>query len=224
MAARASSRRVGRRASRQGSRRRAQAGPVVIKLVGPSGAGKTTLAESLLRALRGQGLRVGYVKHAAHGFDLDRPGKDSARAAAAGACGVALAGPAGIAYLAPEREAAPEDLATRFFADADLVLVEGFSQARVPTIQFCSGRAARPAGRKTARLRAKPAPAGPVLAHVWPTEREADRDRSGVPALARSETSSLASALVLFLGLGATAGPRAARTGRARRRVRRRVR
>ncbi|MFM8981185.1 MAG: molybdopterin-guanine dinucleotide biosynthesis protein B [Planctomycetia bacterium] len=209
-----------RPAARRGSRARRQDGPLVVKLVGPSGAGKTTLAESLLRALCGQGLRVGYVKHAAHGFELDRPGKDSARAAAAGACGVALAGPAGIAYLAPEQQAAPEALAARFFADADLVLVEGFSQARVPTILFCSGRAARPAGRKAARLRAKPAPAGPVLAHVWPTEREADRDRSGVPALARSETSSLASALVLFLSLGAAARPQPRRSGRTRRRAR----
>lgn len=176
--------------------------PTLVKLVGASGAGKTTLAEGLLRALRRAGLRLGYVKHAAHGFDLDRPGKDSARAAAAGACGVALLGPTGIAFLASERRVAPEDLARRFFADADLVLIEGFSRSGIPTLLF-------PAA--PARGRAKPPPRGRVLAHVWPTRAAAAADRSGVPAYARNDVRGLARRVLEALALRAPRAPRARR-------------
>ena len=59
-------------------------------MVGASGAGKTSLLEQLLPALRARGLAVGAVKHASHGFEADRPGKDSQRLYAAGADAVAL--------------------------------------------------------------------------------------------------------------------------------------
>ncbi|MEE8215624.1 MAG: molybdopterin-guanine dinucleotide biosynthesis protein MobB, partial [Acidiferrobacterales bacterium] len=42
-----------------------------------SGTGKTTLLVKLLPLLRQRDLRVGVIKHAPHGFDIDRPGKDS---------------------------------------------------------------------------------------------------------------------------------------------------
>ncbi|MGZ9149182.1 MAG: molybdopterin-guanine dinucleotide biosynthesis protein B, partial [Candidatus Deferrimicrobiaceae bacterium] len=48
-----------------------------MAIVGNSGAGKTTLLERLIPALKGKGLRVGGIKHDAHRFDIDHPGKDS---------------------------------------------------------------------------------------------------------------------------------------------------
>ena len=47
-----------------------------IGLAGWSGAGKTTLIRRLIPELNRRGLSVSTIKHAHHGFDVDRPGKD----------------------------------------------------------------------------------------------------------------------------------------------------
>ena len=57
----------------------------IIGLAGWSGSGKTTLITKLVPVLKLRGLRVSTLKHAHHGFDLDRPGKDSFRHREAGA-------------------------------------------------------------------------------------------------------------------------------------------
>ena len=59
-------------------------------IVGWSGAGKTTLIEHLLAQFASWGLSVSVIKHAHHGFDIDRPGKDSWRHREAGATEVML--------------------------------------------------------------------------------------------------------------------------------------
>jgi molybdopterin-guanine dinucleotide biosynthesis protein B len=51
--------------------------PLVLGLVGWSGAGKTTLMKHMLPLLVARGLRVATIKHAHHDFDVDLPGKDS---------------------------------------------------------------------------------------------------------------------------------------------------
>lgn len=68
-------------------------GPPVVAVTGRSGSGKTQAAAGLIAQLARQGVRVLAVKHAAHGFDLDRRGSDSQRLAEAGAVAVALIGP-----------------------------------------------------------------------------------------------------------------------------------
>ena len=51
----------------------------VVAFVGNSNSGKTTLVVQIVGILKKLGYRVATVKHAAHGFDIDRPGKDSYR-------------------------------------------------------------------------------------------------------------------------------------------------
>src|ERR1700675_1072936 len=63
----------------------------VLGIVGWSGSGKTTLLLAVLPLLRAAGLSVSTVKHAHHGFDMDRPGKDSHRHRLAGAHEVLVA-------------------------------------------------------------------------------------------------------------------------------------
>ncbi len=99
----------------------------VLALVGWSGSGKTTLLTALLACLRARGLTISTIKHAHHGFDLDRPGKDSFRHRAAGAQEVLVVSGERWALLHELRGPAPNlaGLLARM-APADLVLVEGF--------------------------------------------------------------------------------------------------
>ena len=67
--------------------------PPVVSIVGYSGSGKTTLIEKLISALKQRGLRVGTIKHDVHGFEMDRPGKDSWRHKQAGASATIITSP-----------------------------------------------------------------------------------------------------------------------------------
>jgi len=112
----------------------------VIGFVAPSGSGKTTLLKKLVPALRKRGLRVGYLKHAHHSFDLDVPGKDSYEIREAGAQQTLLASSQRWALQVEKREKGDdpvlEDMLARFESDRlDLVLVEGFKHAAYPKIE-----------------------------------------------------------------------------------------
>lgn len=99
----------------------------VLGIVGWSGSGKTTLLTALLPLLRARGLTVSTVKHAHHGFDMDRPGKDTFRHREAGAHEVlVLSGPrwALLHEVSGAEPRLPELLAR--MQPVDLVLVEGF--------------------------------------------------------------------------------------------------
>jgi len=101
-----------------------------ISIVGHSGSGKTTLVEKLIRELVAQGYRVATIKHAHHKVDLDTPGKDSFRYKDAGAAMSMLLTCDKLQLVADAKiEREPEQLARRYYADMDVVLAEGFSNA-----------------------------------------------------------------------------------------------
>jgi molybdopterin-guanine dinucleotide biosynthesis protein B len=115
----------------------------VVGFVGPSGVGKTTLLERLIRALTAQGLAVAAVKHASHGFLADRPGKDSYRLYESGASAVTLISREQTAtFTRTEPEAETDVSLARALATLppglDLVLAEGFSWEPIPrVVLFC---------------------------------------------------------------------------------------
>lgn len=109
--------------------------PFVVGVVGNSGVGKTTLLEELIPELTDHGRAVAVVKHASHGFDVDRPEKDSHRLYTAGSKAVALASATQVAtFVRPE----PDERASLAGAMAglpcgiDVVLVEGFAWEPIP--------------------------------------------------------------------------------------------
>jgi len=109
----------------------------MIGIVGRSGSGKTTLITALLPAIRARGLTVSTIKHAHHGFDLDRPGKDSYRHREAGAQEVMLVADSRWALLHEMGDAPPpplEDLVARL-APVDLVVIEGFHTHRHAAVE-----------------------------------------------------------------------------------------
>lgn len=105
--------------------------PLVVSVVGNSGAGKTTLIEKLLRELSGRKYRVAAVKHCPHGFDLDVEGKDSWRFTQAGASGVFLTSPGRVGLL-EDKEPVPglKSIAEHYFPSFDIVFSEGFSEEK----------------------------------------------------------------------------------------------
>jgi molybdopterin-guanine dinucleotide biosynthesis protein MobB len=110
--------------------------PYAIAIVGNSGAGKTTLLERLIPALKRKGLRVGGIKHDAHRFDIDHPGKDSHRLTAAGADTMMITSAEKLAMVKRHAGSPPsEELIERYFSDMDLVLVEGFRGSSLPKIE-----------------------------------------------------------------------------------------
>ncbi len=109
----------------------------VFGFAGYSNAGKTTLIEALIARFVAQGLRVSLIKHAHHGFDIDRPGKDSFRHRTAGASEVMLVCDQRWAIMHELRgEAEPNlDEQLALLAPCDLVLIEGYKTNILPKIE-----------------------------------------------------------------------------------------
>ncbi|MDD5938103.1 MAG: molybdopterin-guanine dinucleotide biosynthesis protein B [Clostridiales bacterium] len=107
----------------------------VWSLVALSHTGKTTFLERLIPALGELGLSVGVVKHDAHGFQMDYPGKDSNRLTQAGAAVTAVVSPARAAFL-ENRPLSPEEAVGRI-RGVDLILTEGFKTGPWPKLALC---------------------------------------------------------------------------------------
>jgi molybdopterin-guanine dinucleotide biosynthesis protein B len=101
--------------------------PPVVSIVGKSGSGKTVFLEKLIAVLKGRRLRIGIIKHDPHGFDIDRPGKDSWRHAQAGSDAVILSSPTRLALIKRlDEEMALDDIVGAYLTDLDLVITEGY--------------------------------------------------------------------------------------------------
>lgn len=121
----------------------------VVSFAGYSGAGKTTLIERLIPALKLRGQRVSVVKHAHHSFDIDRPGKDTWRHREAGAFEVVVASNQRLALMREfERpvELSVHQLIAELYEGVDWVLVEGFKDSdllKVEVWRHATGKPAR---------------------------------------------------------------------------------
>ena len=120
----------------------------VLGFSGYSGAGKTTLAERLVKALCQRGLRVSVVKHAHHRFGIDHPGKDSYRHREAGAFEVVVASNKRLALqrqFEQETELSVHHLIAELYDGVDWVLVEGYKESDLLKIEVWREASGRPA-------------------------------------------------------------------------------
>lgn len=111
--------------------------PPALSFVAKSGTGKTTLLEKVIIILKDRGYKLGVIKHDAHKFDIDHPGKDSHRLTAAGADTMLISSPEKLA-LVKKHQAAPSvrESIKKYFSDMDIVLTEGFKLGDLPKIEI----------------------------------------------------------------------------------------
>jgi molybdopterin-guanine dinucleotide biosynthesis protein B len=117
----------------------------VLGVIGWSGSGKTELVVAMIPLLRNHGLIVSTIKHTHHGFDMDRPGKDSFRHRAAGAHEVLVA--SGDRWALLHEVVGPEPplpVLLEKLEAVDLVLVEGFKSHPFPKLEVHRPALGRP--------------------------------------------------------------------------------
>jgi len=108
-----------------------------LSFVAKSGTGKTTLLEKVISELKGRNYKIGVIKHDAHRFDIDHPGKDSYRLTAAGADTMLISSPEKLALVKKHAASPPiEELLETYFGDVDIVLTEGFKKSGLPKIEI----------------------------------------------------------------------------------------
>jgi molybdopterin-guanine dinucleotide biosynthesis protein B len=107
----------------------AQVKPIpVISFVGRSNSGKTTYLEKLIREMKQRGYKVATIKHDVHGFDMDKPGKDTWRHAQAGADIVAISSPEKMAMIKKvDQELTLEEVVARIDG-VDIIFTEGYKR------------------------------------------------------------------------------------------------
>lgn len=107
----------------------------VISMVGKSGVGKTTVLEWVIREIKRRGYKVGTVKHDTHGFEVDKPGKDSWRHARAGSDSVVISGPRKMALIRQLDGEMSLDEIVPLLGDVDLVITEGYKRGDKPKLE-----------------------------------------------------------------------------------------
>lgn len=96
----------------------------VFSFIAYSNTGKTTYIAALIAELSRRGVRVGAIKHDAHEFEIDRPGKDSWRFARAGASVVAVASGSKCAVMDYRAVSFAETVSR--IKDVDIIIAEGW--------------------------------------------------------------------------------------------------
>ena len=112
--------------------------PPMLAIVGRKHHGKTTLVVRLAAELKRRGRRVMTIKHGTHTFNLDPSTTDTYRHYHEGeAERVAMVSPDKFALVSRwSEELAPEQIAERYMADADIVLCEGFKASALPRVEI----------------------------------------------------------------------------------------
>ena len=110
--------------------------PLEISFCGHSGSGKSTLIQKLIKRFSSH-LHVGYIKHDAHKFEMDKEGKDTFMARAAGASNVGISSNKTSALILNDQN--DRQLFTQNFIDSDVVFIEGYKKSLCHKILMWTG-------------------------------------------------------------------------------------
>jgi len=113
-----------------------RATPPIICIVGNSGSGKTTFIERLIPELKRRGLKVGTLKHDVHGFEMDKPGKDSWRHKQAGASTTIISSSQKIGIVMDVNHDHKPDELLHLFSNIDIILAEGYKRTDRPKLEI----------------------------------------------------------------------------------------
>jgi molybdopterin-guanine dinucleotide biosynthesis protein B len=167
-----------------------------IRLAGWSGSGKTWFGVRLVAELRERGLRVGVLKHAIrHPAPPDGSGKDTTRYREAGAAAVGGLFEDEAVIRLPSDAADLDGLLAMMAAAVDLVLIEGFHDADLPTVLIHRDEAAQ-------RGDALRLPAGGEVLAVVSDDRRVEQN----PRYASDDVSGVADLIERWLEGAAASG------------------
>ena len=163
----------------------------VFGVTGWKNSGKTTLVTKLLGEFTSRGYRVSTVKHAHHGFDIDKPATDSFRHREAGASEVMIVSGNRWALMHELRGEAepPLEAALKRLSPCDLVLVEGYKREGHPKIEV----------RRTAA--AKQEPLAPQDSAILAVASDRPADAGDRPSFDLDDVSGIADFIEARLGL-----------------------
>ncbi len=119
---------------------------------GFSGVGKTTLLERLIKQFSEEDFRVGYYKHDAHRFTMDKEGKDTQRAQHAGAGIITINDPSHFAVVGDNTF--KKRTITHALEQCDCILIEGYKQSPFDKVVFLDAEGALPISKDTAGIKA----------------------------------------------------------------------
>ena len=103
----------------------------IISFIGYHNSGKTTLVTRVVAHLKAKGLRVGVIKSSStQGIEFDTVGTDTFKHRQAGADEVMLVTPDQMVLQTRPKNLSLAVLVHRYFCDADIVIGEGFKEAR----------------------------------------------------------------------------------------------
>lgn len=108
----------------------------IISVAGISDVGKTTFIEKLIPELKRRGFKVGTIKHNSHGFEMDKPGKDSWRHKKAGADITLLSSPTQIGMVMDVDHDHDQEELIPFFQGIDIIIAEGYKHGDKPKLEI----------------------------------------------------------------------------------------
>ncbi|MEE9257924.1 MAG: molybdopterin-guanine dinucleotide biosynthesis protein B [Nitrospinaceae bacterium] len=148
---------------------------------GYSGVGKTTLLEGLIKRFKTEDIQVGYYKHDAHRFTMDKEGKDTFRTSHAGAGIVAINDPRHFSVVADN------DFKQRTIIHAleqcDCILIEGYKQSPYNKIVFLDAEGNLPIDPDTPGIKA--------IVHQGTVNEGSLLKQSGVPRYHRDAVNDI---------------------------------